>query len=157
MNTLRDTDEGRARPSVWPVYLVAAIIGLHGLSFLGSVVLFPLIAYIAKEAAPQASPEVLRALKFHIAITAYVPFFAVYGVFSVLTTVGALRLRPWSWWCGVVWTVLYAVYCIWITMALPVRSPAWTIALSVAQIALLLWLLATRRQLFFPTRPQGEE
>ena len=24
MNTLSDTDEGRARPSVWPVYVMAA-------------------------------------------------------------------------------------------------------------------------------------
>jgi len=25
MNTLRDTDEGRPKPSVWPVYVVAVL------------------------------------------------------------------------------------------------------------------------------------
>ena len=34
MNTLSDTDERRARPSVWPVYVAAAIIGLVSLCHL---------------------------------------------------------------------------------------------------------------------------
>lgn len=34
MNTLRDTDEGKARPSVWPVYLTAGVIGYVTLSHL---------------------------------------------------------------------------------------------------------------------------
>ncbi len=32
MSTLGDTDEGKAKPSVWPVYLVAVTIGVGSLS-----------------------------------------------------------------------------------------------------------------------------
>ena len=41
--------------------------------------------------------------------------------------------------------------------AAPVRMPRWSIAGCVATIALLVWPLATRRQLFFPPKPEGEE
>ena len=34
MNTLRDTDEGRARPLVWPVYVAAGVVLIVGLVFL---------------------------------------------------------------------------------------------------------------------------
>ena len=34
MNTLRDTDERRARPSVWPVYVAAGVIGVVSLGVL---------------------------------------------------------------------------------------------------------------------------
>jgi len=161
MDTVRDTDEGRATRSVWPVYLVAAIIGLLSLGDLGFAVLSPVttpfIREAVREAAPPVSPEVLPALEFRIAMAAYAPLLAVYGIFGVLTAVGMVRLRPWGWWCGGVWTMLYAVSCILMVMALPVRSPAWSIALSGVTIVLFIWPLSTRRRLFFPPKPASEE
>ena len=159
MNTLSDTDEGRARPSVWPVYVAAAIIGLLSLGNLRFAVLLlsSVTTPLFREAAPHVSPEVLSALEFHFAVKAYAPLFAVYGIFGVLTAVGMVRLRPWSWWCGCVWPMLYAVHCILMVMASPVRSPAWSIAASVVIIVLLIWIMATRRRLFFPPRPESEE
>ena len=150
MNTLSDTDEGRARPSVWPVYLVGVIIGLYSVGFLGYAVLFPLSASIAREAASYASPEALPGIQFHIALAAYAPLFAVCGLFGVVTAVGLVRLRPWGWWCAVLWIVIYAAYYILGVIAAPVPMPMWSIAACVATIALLVWPLATRRRLFFP-------
>ena len=40
MNTFSDTDEGRARPSVWPVYLAAGVVGVFALAVFFFVV-FP--------------------------------------------------------------------------------------------------------------------
>ena len=156
MNSLTDTDDSRASPSVWPVYVWAAIIGLLSLGNLHFAVLLlsSVTTPVVREAAP---PEVLAALEFHFAVKAYAPLFAVYGIFGVLTAVGMVRLRPWSWWCGCVWPMLYAVHCILMVMASPVRSPAWSIAASLVIIVLLIWIMATRRQLFFPPKPEGEE
>ena len=43
MNTLRDTDEGRARPSVWLVYLAVAIVGLVSTYLFYYVVILPVL------------------------------------------------------------------------------------------------------------------
>ena len=56
MNTLRDTDESRPKPSVWPVYVAAAaLLGVFGLLrmmrikldfFLGAYVLLGVVAAV---------------------------------------------------------------------------------------------------------------
>ena len=45
MNTLRDTDEGRARLSVWPVYVAAAVIGAITLLWLDIMMPFGTVEY----------------------------------------------------------------------------------------------------------------
>ena len=144
--------------------------------------------------------EVLLGLQFRILLAGYAPLFRVCGLFGAVTTIGLVRLRPWGWWCGILWTVIYAVYYILLATLMPARMPTWapvpyngigpgldgweqgilstvvcihnnmlvamvapawmpmwSIAACVAMIALLVWPLATRRQLFFPPKPGGEE
>ena len=132
MNTLRDTDGGRARPSVWPVYVwavVVLIVGLQNLFF----------------------PDVTLA---QLAL----------GLFGVVTAIGMLRLRRWGWWCGIVftgvWIVQLGTHQLRVILAVPPTPPdSITIFLAACLVPafLILWLLATRRQLFFPPKQEGEE
>ncbi len=90
MNTLTDTDEGKARPSVWPVYLaigaVVAISLLFGLTGLVHVVSSGKYGW-------WVSP-------------AWAGFYAVYGLLGAVGAVGLTMLRPWGYWCAVAWAVI---------------------------------------------------
>ena len=80
MNTLGGAQAGRPRPSVWPVYLTAVMIGFVGLSFL--------------------------TMGFFQA-TGLFRLYAVYGLFGVVTAIGVVRLRSWGWWSVLVWVAIY--------------------------------------------------
>ncbi len=151
MNTLRDTDEGRARPSVWPVYVMSAIIGLFSLSFTGWVWFVPWTARLPAEVYQHLHPA---SEEFHNLIQRFVPYallFSLYGLFGIATAVGAVLLRSWAWWCAVAWITLYATWYAYVIANLGTSGLSPTTALiTVAFYALIIWPLATRRRLFFP-------
>ncbi len=138
MNTHRDTDEGKARPSVWPVYVVAAIVGAVSL---------------------QAVAGLFSGLYFNSPVV----------LFGFVTIWGLVRLRRWGWWCGAVWTSLAIVGLVGLGLAfLATRRDiggelflgffVFFVGLpGLITIALFMWVLATRRQLFFPPKPEHEE
>ena len=132
MNTLSDTDERKPRPFVWPVYVTAVIIGVLSLMFLGPVA---------------------------ISATGVFRLYAVYGLFGIVTVVGVVRFRSWGWWSAFVWVAVYAaniVRGIELTfMSMVDALPGGVVVLVV--VALVVWPLATRRQLFFPPKPEHEE
>ena len=147
MNTLSDTDEGKARPSVWPVYVAAVTITILGLMCM----------------APQF--RVLTAVEqYEFAAWIYTAFWAaaVFGLFGVVTGIGMLRLRPWGWLCGVVFAGVWAVHngiaLLVMTTAVsregPELAPATNyvpfVAVNLVAGILLIVILATRRRLFFP-------
>ena len=146
MNTLRDTDEGKARPSVWPVYAMCVVIGLFSLASLA----YP---WLERE-----SPRVglLWPSDRLLQYVGYVGFFMVWGVLGIVAAVGAARFRPWAWWCAGAWILIYAL---WRLSTWPIAKPisGQMIGACVLFIGLVLWLLATRRRLFFPPKPEGEE
>jgi len=146
MSTLRDTDEGRARPSVWPVYVVAGIIGAVSLL----VLRFELVLSW-KTQGPFAGLLILFP-------------WTIYVFFGLLTAWGLLRLRVWGWWCAVVWTIGFAAATGFTQPSRDILLEATgltrfdhiatmsrlPLVLWVATIALLVWPLATRRRLFLP-------
>jgi len=135
MNTLSDTDEGRARPSVWPVYVAAAVVGVVGLTLLGIGIWFGL----ANEDNGMVALGVLHGLL---------------GGLGVVAAWGLFRLRLWAWWCAVVWTIpaAFTGFIAFDEEANIIHYIPWeTIWL------LLVWPLVARRHLFFPPKPEGEE
>ena len=135
MNTLSDTDEEKARPSVWPVYVAAAVLGGAGLLTVaaGVTILF-------------VSPE-----DWGWGLIA-VPV----GAFHILVAFGLLRLRPWAWWCGILWLCGGGLSSLWYIFSNPpaLLYEGVSIALTTG---LPVWVLATRRQLFFRPKPEREE
>ena len=126
MNTLSDTDEGKARPSVWPVYVTAAIIGVLSILFLGPVA---------------------------ISATGLYRLYAVYGLFGIVAVVGVVRLRSWGWWAALIWVAVYTAIVVWGTVftARLGYPQGWRVLLVFGpQVGFCAWFLATRRQLFFP-------
>ncbi len=86
------------------------------------------------------------------------------GLFGVLTTVGMIRLRPWGWWCGVLWAGVWIVELVVLGVLslhesdMAVRTPSIVfIATCLVVAVLLMVILATRRRLFFPPNAEGEE
>ena len=159
MNTLIDTDEGKAKPSVWPVYVAAAIVLLVSLQVLARLVK-PMLADILIE----YFGDVVR--------WSWVPY-ATYGFFGVVTTWGLVRPRPWVWWCVVVWSIVFVVaggaviLYVFFVAGYPPETPAEATGIAllmsltcagwVGATAFLTWVLATRRRLFFPPKPADEE
>ena len=142
MNTRGDTDEGGARPSVWPVYLAAVVIAVFALG--GG----PLFGPIFVE-----------------------PHRVLYALFGILTCWGVFRLYQWGWWCALVWLIAY-VMCLsnppWLLILikatlveeLDILLRLWLLVwllVILAPIPLLVWTLATRRRLFFPAKIEHEE
>ncbi len=149
MSTIGDTDEGKARSSVWPVYLAAAIVALVSLGLLTRVIQIWIAGYYLD-------------LPFRVALC------GIWGFLGLLTTWGLVRLRPWGWWSVVVWSVIplgvFGVFILFLAVwggdSITTTAQANSIILLVSilyatwvgTIALLVWLLATRRRLFFPER-----
>jgi len=149
MNTIGDTNEGKARPSVWPVYLAAA-----GLVYTSFCVIVSTIRI-----GPVAPGGWL-------------------GLLGFLTAWGLGRLRAWGWWCAVVWTSVFtALFGLSaggaiLHLILDLHSNGLSALSSVhpdfmllwvylrlvelTVIVLLVWVIATRRQLFFPPKQGGE-
>ena len=149
MNTLSDTDNSRARPSIWPVYLAAAVVLLISVSlssngarrciFAGEGLLHPLFVF-------QFS----------------------YGLFGGLAGIGMALLRPWGWWGVVVfagiWTIYGGAACgvaglfFWPPHSgLAVMMALFVIASWLGPTILLVSVLTTRRQLFFPPTQEAVE
>jgi len=80
MNTCRDTDEGRARPSVWPVYVVVGLLGSLGL--LGVALGVEVLS---------VAPKAWWGLAL---------FLMLVGALDAVVAYGLLRLRRWGWWGG---------------------------------------------------------
>ena len=150
MSTLRETDEGRARPSVWPVYLTAAGIGVMSLLLLSAaLVTFTGSAKLIRTSDPW---DILL---------------PIYALLGLLTASGIIRLRLWAWWCAMVWIII----CVAASgsLLLPMALSRWRgsylitgvamfgLEISVLVTLLLVWPLATRRRLFFPPKPEAEE
>ncbi len=147
MNTLGDTDERKARPSVWPVYVAAGVLLVA--SLLGLFL----------------APSVL--------------FGRIFGLFGVFAGIALVRLRPWGWWCGIlfagIWIpvlgmdlfamILFRLWAVhepphpgYISATHPgfISATVFTAA-DLAVAVLVLVVLVARRQLFFPPKPEREE
>ena len=87
-----------------------------------------------------------------------------------------MRPRPWVWWCTAAWTIICIAGYAWFVLrffltvlgVFPVADELelpFTVFFFFAfpgpqlllMIVLLIWLLKTRRQLFFPPKPEGQE
>jgi len=146
VNTLGDTDESRARPSVWPVYVAAAVIGLMTLSRI------VLPALVVDWDGYYLDPYLLVLL-------------AIWLLFGMLTCWGLIRLRLWAWLCAGLGTAVFAYWDMVALLAaqrsslithLPANIGGFTVPAAVA-IPVIAWALATRWQLFFPSKQAGEE
>ncbi len=153
MNTFGDTDEGRARPSVWPVYVMSALVGLYTIPWLLIALLF---AALGPGKGTWSGPRIGElsdgALQF-IALL----LVACLGLFGIITVYGASKLRPWGWWFVIVWLALYSAWvaCFYALGLEP--APSWIeMLLGCVLLALIVWPLVTRRRLFFPPKPEGE-
>ncbi len=153
MEAERGTEEARSRPSVWPVYLVAGIIGAVSLLVLRIQLVVPWGNRV-----------------YFAGLVILYPW-TMYVLFGLLTAWGLLRLRLWGWWCAVVWTIVFAAATGFDEFSREILLGATgliqfqhiaimsrlTLGLWVAVIVLLVWLLATRRRLFFPPKQEGAE
>ena len=160
MNTLSDTDEGKARPSVWPVYVAAVVIGLTSLHLCCMLVTQ---AYVDSSLVLSIGAKVLFMLAVYWPLT-------IYMLLGILASWGILRFRPWGWWCGVLWTITLAIGAWWFLPGIYFLFLMWhgrnwgTLAREIAEeigftvaglsilvlLVLVTWPLATRRRLFFP-------
>ncbi len=131
MNTPMDTDEGRPRPSVWPVYVATVLVAIYGVWDLGTAVLL-----------------LLTQAEVDVALATYALLRAVRGLFAVLAAVGLVLLRAWGWWCTVIYVAMFVVFASLLVVVEPHQLGAYLWDMAV--IALLVWPLATRRRLFFP-------
>ena len=161
MKPLRDTDERRPRPSVWPVYVMSGIIGLFSLSFLVLPWFAPMVAHMYAEY-PEAfqglSPDVHQVADMMQQLSPYAVLFGVYGLFGIATAIGVAFFRSWSWWCAIVWGAGQLLWDFLRSVNWPMyRGDIWGILITVVLLVLLVWPLATRRQLFFPPKPEREE
>ena len=164
MNTLGDTNEAKARPSVWPVYVAAVVVLIVGLASFAMVSTFHSLMSIAKETG-ESVPDAF----FQDVMLAQ----ATLGLLGVVAAIGMLRLRRWGWWCGIVFTgvwiagnVLALLGMIFAAveragghgpLATPQISTIAFIVVCFVVAVLLIVVLATRRRLFFPPKPAGEQ
>jgi len=154
MNAPRDTDERKARPSVWPVYVAAGVIGLVSL-------FLPLVLILLVLQDDSAADLV----------------FTVFGVMggpvimapvAILASVGLVMLRPWGWLCGFLWVTVSALTwgagTVFGIMDLthgfphdPVQIMSVSTTAGLVALAAVIWPLATRYRLFYPPGGQKEE
>ena len=158
MNTLRETDEGPPKPSVWPVYVVAAVFGVAGLL----MVVISTWPWLSHAHITPWNRWVLEELAISFLLLAG-------GLLLVITGVGLVRLRPWAWWCAVGWTTLVVGLCVFAFLLTLGRGnildgpssgifdalAAFVIGLLCLPLIVLLGVaLVTRRPLFFPRKSQ---
>ena len=135
MNTLSDTDERKARLSVWPVYVAAVAVACACGQFLF------IFAYSGEYGWERYPTEMV--------------FYVTWIILGVMAIAGLAMLRPWGWWCAAVFAAGWAVF--WLVMLLSRNLPLILSLPNLALLALLIRALTTRRQLFFPPQPDGEE
>ena len=160
MNTLSDTDERPAKPSVWPVYVAIVVVLIAGLASIALGWVSHRLLSIAEESGESWPGAFLRNIWLAQ---------ATLGLLGVVAAIGMLRLRGWGWWCGSLfagaWIVGSLVPLLGSTLRVFSREtvPAPHIDVIVFEAAcivvavLLLGVLATRRQLFFPPKQAGED
>ena len=158
MNTLSETDEGKASPSVWPVYVAAGVVLIVGLSGLAMISTWHSMLSRAEEAG------VVMPAAFGLTLA-----HAAFGLLGVVAAIGMLRLRGWGWFCGIVfagvWTAQGGMSLLGMLTLVPFEKPELApakgtvafVAVAPVLAILLIVILATRRQLFFPPKPEGEE
>ena len=161
MNTPVDTDEHKAKPSVWPVYVAAAVVLITsvGLALLGGGILLAAEDLVGQFRAQPEFSSIFLAV-------------AAWGLFGVVAAIGMLRLRGWGWWCGSLFAGVWLAGSVLallgtVLAAFPpgrVVAPRYaptdtTVFLSAGLVVafLLLGVLGTRRRLFFPPKAEGEE
>ena len=152
MNTLSDTDEGRAKPSVWPVYVAKVVLVAVGAGLVNS----GLEGWTSYHLGTGADVLGRAGLQAALPVLGFVAIFGLAG------------LRAWGWWCAVVFTAGLAVLGGWVLLSrivlsshgpdiAPITEVIVLPAVWPAVVVLLTWILATRRGLFFPPKPEGEE
>ena len=159
MNTPTDTGEGRARPSVWPVYVAAAIIG--GASLVAPVFLGLLLLQV-----DSAADLVFSVFGVIGGLVAMAPV-------AILASVGLIMLRPWGWVCGLLWgagfagiwgcatmfevmNFIYGYPQVLLTLD-HVQTLSVSTTVGLAILALVIWPLATRYRLFHPPGSEKEK
>ena len=154
MNTLSDTDEGKARPSVWPVYVTSGIIGIIGAALLCA-------SFIG---VPTTHPEEPWGLVFALVCM------GLMGAFGLVIAVGTSLLRPWAWPVATVWGYLFGLSALGFLVFhardslrtsdkffLELGEVLGNTPVPLVLSAFIVWSLSTRRRLFFPPKPDGEE
>ena len=157
MNTLSDTDEGKVSPSVWPVYVAAVVI-------VGCGAVWVYVCFLWVLDFPSVPPEKTW---IHVFLVVYM---GLCGAFSLVAAVGTSLLRPWAWRLATVWGYLiglsglaFLLHVAHETLITPDKSflePDEVLDKIIVPLALgvfVVWAIATRRQLFFPPKPEGEE
>ena len=91
MNTHRDTDKRKARPSVWPVYVAAVVLVPVGV-FIGLVGVAPFMMTVFAGGVFGGGAE-------DLAILSAFGLIAAMGPLGLAAAVGLSGLRPWGWWC----------------------------------------------------------
>ncbi len=146
MNTLRDTDEGSARPSVWPVYVAAVMVGVVGLLCLLSGIWVGLASQYNN----------VEELAFEV-------LFGLVGALGVLVAWGLFRLRPWAWWWAeagssvVVGSCLITLFGLVVLPHTRLAKGADALSSSLILAVPLLWILVRHQHWFFPPKPADEE
>ena len=155
MNTLSDTDEGRPRPSVWPVYVMSAVVGLQSLALV--VVAVCAVWEVQQPEESYWTGAQILGVSGKTMVTVIASLFGLFGLFCIVAAVSASKLRPWAWWV------------IAVQFAVGLLLTAWDMWTGYTEYSLLgivgggciafavLWPLVTRRRLFFPPKPAGEE
>ena len=146
-----ENSKGRSRPSAWPVYVMCAVVGVFSFSFATWIWFAPQMAQIPPSVYENLSPGAQEFAGFMQRVAPYAFLFGVYGIFGIVAAVGAGLFRPWGWWFVVVWTVVLVAWCVLLHLSFRIRPTSpWAILWNVAFIALIVWLLVTRRRLYFP-------
>ncbi len=152
MNTLGDTDEGRARPSIgpiWPLWLVWVVLLSLLMSFdfvVHALVLIQDYYVTGPDEALSPIPLVSLVELIGLFLGAALGWLAVWGV---------AKLRAWGWWCAAVWIAGLLVWTIFYIRTSPWST--WGALCFFALYAILVWPLVAWRRLFFPPKPAREE
>ncbi len=157
MNTLTDTDEGKARPSVWAVYVTSGIFVA-----VGAVAVY--MCFLGVLEFPTIPPEETGTQAF------LVVYFGLWGAVGLVTAVATSLLRPWAWWLGSVWGYLIGLSGFPLLFAraheslfgsdrffLELDEVLYQVLVPLAVAVFIVWTLNTRRWLFFPPKPESAE
>ena len=152
MNTLSDTDEGRARPyigPIWPVWIVCVVL----LSLLMSVDFLAEAFGLIDDYYVKGPEEVLSP----ISLTSLISLVGLFlgAALGWLAVWGVAKLRAWGWWCAAIW-----IGGLLVRTLLLIRGSPWSLfgtVLLLNMYAILVWPLIAWRRLFFPPKAEGEK
>ncbi len=155
MNTLRDTDEGRARPSVWPVYVMSAVFGLQSLLIV-AIAVCAVWEVQQPEESYWTGAQILG-VSGKTMVTGIACLFGLFGLFCIVAAVSASKLRPWAWWFFAVLSAVCLPGIAWEMWHDYAEYSLQEIVVKGCLLFLVLWPLVTRRQLFFSPKPEDGE